>query len=67
MRRYKTKRPDPKACADGYETEFISTTTVIEAEPTSVRTGLLDRSGNDIYAVDEMGPIGFIALSERGE
>ena len=67
MRQYKTKRPSPKACDYGYETEFISTTTVIEAEPTSIRTGLLDRSGNDIYAVDEMGPIGFVKLAERGD
>jgi hypothetical protein len=67
MRRYQAKRRSPKACDYDYAPEFISTTTVIEPEPSSVCTGLLDKHGNDIYAVDQMGPIGFIELSERDD
>jgi hypothetical protein len=38
---------------------------VIERERAVKKTGLLDASGNDIFSVDETGPIGFVPRSER--
>lgn len=37
--------------------------TVYEPEPQSVRTGLLDASGTDIYSIEERDPIGFVRWS----
>ena len=34
--------------------------TVYEPEPECIDTGLLDKSGNPIMAIDEMAPIGFV-------
>lgn len=34
--------------------------TIYENEPVTVRTGLLDASGNDIYMREENDPIGFV-------
>lgn len=37
--------------------------TVHEEERQPIRTGLLDHHGNDIYAMDEADPIGFVRFS----
>lgn len=38
---------------------------VYEPDPSPRETGLLDSSGNKIFSVDTMEPIGFVKLSER--
>ena len=38
---------------------------VIEKEREVRKTGILDATGNDIYSIDEMMPIGFFDLRER--
>lgn len=41
---------------------WILATQVHEAEPVSKATGVLNASGQMIYAREEMGPIGFMRL-----
>lgn len=43
------------------ETPHLGAQTVMEPEP--VKTGLLDKDGNDIWRI--MSPIGFVELKER--
>ncbi len=43
------------------ETPVLEARTVLEPEP--IKTGILDKDGNDIWRV--MSPIGFVELKER--
>ncbi len=40
---------------------------VFEKDREVKKTGLLDASGNDIFSIDEMGPIGFVQLRDRSK
>jgi hypothetical protein len=40
---------------------------VIEKDRKVKKTGLLDASGNDIFSVEETGPIGFVPLRNRSK
>ncbi len=60
-RRYMTK-PRPRLDSDWYEADAVQSLarTVHEADNSPYPTGLFDASGNELYAVDEMEPIGFV-------
>lgn len=45
-------------------TDYLART-VYEAEPSPRATGLFDASGTELYAVDEVDPVGFVRLKER--
>lgn len=64
----KTYRAIPRARFDpglGAEVHDSMGAFVIEQEPRCRDTGLLDASGTPLFAIEEMGPIGFIRLKER--
>lgn len=48
-----------------YGSEPIVSMAVIEREPSSVDTGLLDAHGHRLFASEEMEPIGFLPRKER--
>ena len=50
----------------GYQDDqvHLAGTTVHEAEPQIIETGLLDASGNPIFSIQAMGPIGFVHHGE---
>lgn len=43
---------------------LLAGTTVHEAEPQIIETGLLDANGNPIFSIEATGPIGFIHHDE---
>ncbi len=64
MRRYCTK---PRANRDDWDangTDFLART-VYELDPKPIPTGLLDARGNELYAVEEMAPIGFVKFRQH--
>lgn len=66
MRRYICK--PRRACDDDYEWEpSITATMVVEPDHDPQPTGILDMHGNELWAVDEMGPMGFdLTVRVRG-
>ena len=61
MRKYVTMRKTRLADADGEpDAENYLARTVYEPEPQIIETGLLDSQGQPIYAIEAMGPIGFV-------
>jgi hypothetical protein len=59
-KRYVTSRNKPRLYSYQDEQILLAGTTVHEAEPQIIETGLLDASGNPIFSIEAMGPIGFI-------
>lgn len=58
VRRYVAK--PCRACDDDYDWEpSITASVVVEPDPDPQPTGLYDMHGNPLWAVDEMGPMGF--------
>lgn len=38
---------------------------IVEQERQVKKTGLVDAHGNEIFSIDETGPVGFVKLKER--
>lgn len=56
---------DPSISDNGMDAPAPSpTVTVWERERGPQRTGLLDQFGNDLFAVDDMEPVGFVPASK---
>ena len=63
-KRYVTSRNRPHFYNYHDEQVILAGTVVHEAEPQIIETGLLDASGNPIFSIEAMGPIGFIHHGE---
>lgn len=63
-KRYVTSRNRPRLYNYHDEQVILAGTTVHEAEPQIIETGLLDANGNPIFSIEAMGPIGFIHHGE---
>ncbi len=62
-RRYMTKprmAPMPEWSGEGPDAESYLSRTVHERDNSPYPTSLFDARGNELYAVDEMEPIGFV-------
>ena len=59
-----TSRSRPHLYSYSDEQVILAGTTVHEAEPQIIETGLLDANGNPIFSIEAMGPIGFIHHGE---
>lgn len=66
MRRYVTmRRPRLAAMDNDPDAEDYLSRTVYEPDDAPQPTGLLDAQGNELYAINEMDPIGFIRFRDR--
>jgi hypothetical protein len=57
--------PMPDWSGDGPDAENYLSRTVHEPDPTPYPIGLLDAQGNELYAVNEMEPIGFVRFEVK--
>lgn len=70
MRVYRIRRQLPRHRSGEYwddELLNLPNLTVFEPAPEPEKTGLFDSQGNELVAVDERDPIGFLRLKERCE
>ena len=65
MRRRYIVKPRMASLDDGLDAENYLARTVFEPDPAPVRTGLLDARGNELFAVVEIGPIGFVRFDRN--
>lgn len=67
MKRYVTLSHKPKSAdySSDPDGEDYLARTVFEPEPKAIRSGILDASGNDIYCIEEMEPIGFVRWNKE--
>jgi len=64
-KRYVTASKRPRLYSYQDEQILLAGTTVHEAEPQILETGLLDAGGNPIFSIEAMGPIGFIHYADE--
>ena len=67
MRRYVTRKPRAQWCEEDIEIwphEQVSVT-VFEDERSPAPTGILDKRGNELMAVEDPNPCGFVAFNKE--